>query len=89
MPERPLAEALTEESREAAAVSACYAVERASLQQRLGACGCWHQLVRPLCRLCCAQEHVEDAGDASRVKGDTLTERSVLEGRLEGPSTST
>lgn len=35
-----------------------------------------------------AQEHAEDAGDASQVKGDTLTDRHVLEGTAEGPPTS-
>lgn len=35
------------------------------------------------------QEHAADAGDASQVKGDTLTDRDVLEGTSDGPSLST
>lgn len=30
------------------------------------------------------QEHEEDAGDASKVEGDTVTDRAVLEGKA-GP----
>jgi hypothetical protein len=40
--------------------------------------------------LCCWQEHPSDdaAADASKVKGDTLTDRNILEGKEQGRTTS-